>query len=866
MMVDMVRAATRIGIAIAWLAAGCAPSTGASSDDEPAPATAAAASALGGVPANARWSSVIGLPLVPAAAAGLPDGRLVLWAAFDRYDFGIAGANTITTVFDPQTTTATPAQYASTGHNMFCPGTTNLADGRILVNGGSSNTNTSIYDASTGAWTPSGAMSIGRGYQANTLLADGSVLTLGGSWSGDSMQSKDAEVWTAGTWRRLPHLVLDDSFSATAPSGAKYLDNHMWLFPMSNGRVLHAGPGVQMHWLDAAGDGVVQPIGPRGNDASSLNGSVVMYDVDKILAVGGAPDYGSTDEPPAGVTASNTAHVIELAADGRVSVTQTASMHYARVFGHAVVLPTGQVVVVGGSTRPKLFSDDYSVRVPELWDPVTRTFAVMPAHAVARPYHSVAQLLLDGRVLVGGGGLGPAGNGQPNVISPEDHPDVEILSPPYLFDDGGAPAARPVLLAAPASAAHGSTIRVTTDRAVSSFALVRLSSDTHSVNNDQRRVPLVSRAVTATTYDLDIPANRSIALAGSYMLFGMLASGTPSVAKVIQIGAALPAVREVPPPDVYVWRFFSDPATSGRPNIRSAYYYMATSTPVMPAPPAGYVIDVTSPSFMFQAWSAPGDGRVPIWLCRSAWNSHWLGNGCNGDTPVQIVFYAYPEPLRGSTKVLHYVSAAWGGKLIIPFTAQTKAQIDALDANLPYDPWVPWIDRSPNDRLAPFYVATAVPDRFVWRYFSTPGMKPDIRWDYAYLATPTPSVPPAPSAVFTLDTTTSGIHAFRAWSTPGNGRVGINHCVAGDGRNWLGYGCAGDAAVSTLFYAYPSSFAGGAKVLHYLNLRWYGKLVIPSHPGTTLQIDGLDGAPADWAPYINRTTINLLPPFWASPP
>jgi hypothetical protein len=38
-----------------------------------------------------------------------------------------------------QTGTATPAQYVSIGHNMFCPGTTNLADGRILVNGGSSN-------------------------------------------------------------------------------------------------------------------------------------------------------------------------------------------------------------------------------------------------------------------------------------------------------------------------------------------------------------------------------------------------------------------------------------------------------------------------------------------------------------------------------------------------------------------------------------------------------------------------------------------------------------------------------------------------------------------------------------------------------
>jgi hypothetical protein len=43
-------------------------------------------------------------------------------------------------------------------------------------------------------------MNIPRGYQANTLLRDGSVLTLGGSWSG-GVGNKHGEVWTAA--RRL---------------------------------------------------------------------------------------------------------------------------------------------------------------------------------------------------------------------------------------------------------------------------------------------------------------------------------------------------------------------------------------------------------------------------------------------------------------------------------------------------------------------------------------------------------------------------------------------------------------------------------------------------------------------------------------
>ncbi|ADO74264.1 galactose oxidase-like domain-containing protein [Stigmatella aurantiaca] len=848
-----------------WMAALTLGATACASQEAPLLETEASnevgvnSLALGGLPAHAKWSGLVTLPLVPGAAANLPDGTVVFWAAYDNDDFRIPGTNTVTVFFNPQTGTLSGVQNSNTGHDMFCPGTTNLPDGRILVNGGSTNNKTSIYDWRTGVWTTSGEMSIARGYQANTLLADGSVLTLGGSWAGDRMQSKDAEVWSAGTWRRLPHLVLDDSFNATAPSDAKYLDNHMWLFPMSNGRVLHAGPSVQMHWLDLVGDGAVEPIGPRGTDASSLNGSVAMYDVDKILKVGGARDYGSDAEPYAGLNATNTAHVLELNAAGRLTITQNASMTYARVFAHAVVLPTGQVVVVGGSTRPKLFSDDYAVLAPEIWDPVTRTFATLPAHARARPYHSVALLLTDGRVLVAGGGLGPN-------ASNANHPDLEILSPPYLFNNDGTPAARPAIVSAPSNASHGATISITTDRAVSSFALVRMSSDTHSINNDQRRIPLTFSTIGTNTYQLNIPANRNAVLPGSYMLFAMMTSGTPSIAKVIQLGTTLTPARPAQPPDTYVWRFYTNPATSGRPNARSAYYYVATPTQAQPTPPVGYVLDTTTPSFMFQAWRTGGDGRVAIQLCRSGTNSHWLGNGCNGDTPVQTLFYAYAEPLRGSTKVLHYVSTAWGGKLIIPYTAQTKAQIDALDANAPTDPWAPWINRSPNDRLVPFYVSSTVADRYVWRFFSQPGMRPDVRSDYAYLTTPTQTAPTAPYS-YTLDTTTYGAHMFRAWSTPGAERVPIYHCLSYGQRHWLGYGCTGDIPMSILFYAYPNSTAeGNVKSLHYLSMLWGGKLIIPSYSGTAAQIDGLDAATGEWDAWINRTTINRLVPYWVAGP
>lgn len=85
----------------------------------------------------------------------------------------------------------------------------------------------------------------------------------------------------------------------------------------------------------------------------------------------------------------------------------------------------------------------------------------------------------------------------------------------------------------------GSPFVVTTDRAVTKFALVRLGAVTHTVthtvNNDQRRIPLTPVSADATTYTLDTPADRGIALPGKYMLFVLDAAGVPSIAKIVEV-------------------------------------------------------------------------------------------------------------------------------------------------------------------------------------------------------------------------------------------------------------------------------------------------------------------------------------------
>ena len=125
----------------------------------------------------------------------------------------------------------------------------------------------------------------------------------------------------------------------------------------------------------------------------------------------------------------------------------------------------------------------------ELWNPATGHWKTLAAEQVTRQYHSSALLLADGRVLSSGGGIC------------DDCDDVgylgknaQIFTPPYLFkkDGSGELAPRPEISAAPSAVPYGAAFQVTTPDAASirKVGLIRLGSVTHSVNMEQRYVPL----------------------------------------------------------------------------------------------------------------------------------------------------------------------------------------------------------------------------------------------------------------------------------------------------------------------------------------------------------------------------------------
>lgn len=461
------------------------------------------------------WGPVITTPLVPVAGSNLPDGRVLIWSAYAPSTFGGSRGFTETAIFDPSSGASTSRSVSNTGHDMFCPGIANLADGRILVNGGSNNAETSIYDPATDQWIDADDMNIGRGYQGTTLLSTGQAFTLGGSWSG-GQGGKIGEVYDDDTgWQRRENISPDPVLTNDS-AGVYRADNHLWLFAWEGGQVFHAGPSRNMNWIDTqTANGNVTAAGTRGA-TDAMNGNAVMFAPGEILTVGGAPNYSNSQ-------AIGDAHIIDITS-GTPQVRQIDSLNDRRALHTSVVLPSGEVIVAGGQQITRLFTDDEATLTAEMFNPSTETFTEMADMAVARTYHSIGLLLTDGRVLMGGGGLCGSCN--------YNHLDVQIFTPPYLFANDGSLATRPQVESAPSQTTWNATMDVSTDVDIAEFTFVRMSSATHSTNNDQRRIPLPFTG-SSGTYSVDAPTSSGIAPPGAYMLFAIDADGVPSVAVTV---------------------------------------------------------------------------------------------------------------------------------------------------------------------------------------------------------------------------------------------------------------------------------------------------------------------------------------------
>lgn len=459
-----------------------------------------------------QWDGPYNWPVVAIHAFMLPTGKVL------HYAFPGEIQNPSAYVCDPVTLACTAVPV---DRPLFCSGHSFLADGRILVTGGNGPApvgefrgirDTHIFDPFDETWERVEDMADGRWYPTNVTLADGRVLVFSGLDELTGAVNPDVEVYEVGTgWQ----LVAQQS-----------LPLYPRTFVLSSGDVFYAGPSQE------TGTYEVDAWSWYGIKSSNYGG---RYDGNSVL-VPGQPDTVMILGGRNGAAVTATAEILDLDVPAP-AWRYTQPMNFARVHSNTVILPDGGVLVIGG--RAEVFDEGGGgpppsiVREAEVFDPTTETWTLLPRMAVARIYHSTALLLPDGRVLVNGStDIGAAGQ------------TTEFYSPSYLFRGP-----RPVIASAPTQVPYAGVFEIETPSAgdIQSVVLIRLSSVTHSVNMDQRYVPLEFTPAVGLPNRLlaQAPSSPTLAPPGYYMLFLVDGDGVPSVAEMIQLNGALDAIPTV---------------------------------------------------------------------------------------------------------------------------------------------------------------------------------------------------------------------------------------------------------------------------------------------------------------------------------
>lgn len=471
-------------------------------------------------------------PYLAIHSTVLPNGLVLAWPHDYRYFLSTKRASPATPniiLWNPETNRYHSMTLPRT--NLFCSGHAFLPDGRLLVLGGHGpaeypvdglqttygHNHAELYDFRTDKWKAGPDMAEGRYYGSAITLGTGEVLVVAG-YDEESRNAKSIEIFKDGEgWRAL-----------AGASTKKFPDWYPHIYQLSNGLVFGANPGKRTFLLDPTGKGKIWK-GPKMRYRRRYYGASVMYDQDKIIAIGGNSAPGT-----AGIGGNNlitrTAEIIDMASPNP-KWKYTKPMKYARFFPNATLLPDGTVLVTGGTRQQSNESGNAlagAVYQAELWNPATGKWTGLASMSVPRLYHSTAVLLPDARVLVAGGGQ-PESTGE---VEGTIHDTMQIYSPPYLFKGP-----RPTIASAPTVASYGQTITVTSPDAnsIAQINLIEPGSTTHGFNMTQRIAKLSFTRDPDGNLQVQMPTNPNAAPPGYYMLFLLNAEGVPSKASMIQL-------------------------------------------------------------------------------------------------------------------------------------------------------------------------------------------------------------------------------------------------------------------------------------------------------------------------------------------
>ena len=400
---------------------------------------------------------------------------------------------------------------------MFCNGASVLPDGRVLINGGTLQSDpffgerrSSAYDPATGAFSDLPLMADGRWYPTTTTLGNGSIMTFSGLKATGGTNTT-VEIYTPGT-----------GWSAPVAAG--------WTPPLyprmhlsTDGRVFYSGSGRASRFFNPATRTWTAVVATMNYANTRTYGSSVMLPLTpansyrpRVMIFGGSNPATATTE------------IIDLSATTPVWQFGPA-MSQARIEMNATILPNGKVLAMGGSVN-----DEQAATASlnaDLYDPATNTFSSAGANVI-RACIIPGRCSFPTRPSCWWAEIRP-------VAPTSEH--IEIYSPAYLFNANGSPALRPTITSVTPAFAYGQVFQVDTPDAanIASVVLVRPGSQTHAFDMDQRLVGM-SFTVSSGRLNVTAPPNGNIAPPGYYMLFVLNAAGVPSVARFVHLSTTPP--------------------------------------------------------------------------------------------------------------------------------------------------------------------------------------------------------------------------------------------------------------------------------------------------------------------------------------
>ena len=527
--------------------------------------------------------------LVPNGA----EGEVVLFGGDEHWDAQAESAGNDswkkTRVYDVASHALVPGQVQSPASDVFCSHHAFVGDGRLLIAGGTSKwSNTAdnaqhnhgldflghsrcwLYNPRAREWVETArlnrnpgqldeARSGGRWYPGLVPLGDGSVVAFFGHLDQDDFRHRNTLPeryfpWRAG-WINLPQEIGNPGEPDTG--GRRFLFFPR-CYPLPSGKLFSVTPlPHSFAGLPGNSDGPHSSTAfdpdagiyttPRATSEDGVHGGwnwpAVML---PLLPRDG--QYNARALYWNGTTPRSID--IDAASPNWANAGTRAAAVSARLrqYSNMVLLPTGQVCLVGGmhvvgSFDPSNLIAEDPVNQVELFTPdidwATNAYtsaggnwSVEPGNAINnRNYHSTALLLPKGKVWVAGGSV-RASSGDPAEVGIRK---IELYEPPYV-----AVANRIQILSRPSLLPYGQEFDVGLDRAateVARAAVIRNSSVTHSTDNDQRYVGLEIVSRSGNTIRLKAPPRGEVAPPGYYMLWVVDTAGNPCrVAPFVRLG------------------------------------------------------------------------------------------------------------------------------------------------------------------------------------------------------------------------------------------------------------------------------------------------------------------------------------------